>query len=52
MKSLILTLLVGTIFLVFPFGGKAVQGDDSLKLYLPSEGEIRKGSERQKWKWQ
>lgn len=39
MKSLILALLVGTIFLVFPFGGKAVQGDDSLKLYLPSEGE-------------
>ena len=39
MKSLILALLVGTIFLVFPFGGKAVQGDDSLKLYLPSVGE-------------
>ena len=37
MKSLILALLVGTIFLVFPFGGKAVQGDDSLKLYLPFE---------------
>ena len=39
MKSLILTLLVGTIFLVLPFVGKAIQGDDSLKLYLPSEGE-------------
>ena len=30
MKSLILTLLVGTIFLVLPFVGKAIQGDDSL----------------------
>ena len=29
--------LVGTIFLVLPFVGKAIQGDDSLKLYLPFE---------------
>tara|TARA_B100000749_G_scaffold226326_1_gene181870 strand:- start:111 stop:884 length:774 start_codon:yes stop_codon:yes gene_type:complete len=37
MKSLILALLVGSIFLVLPFVGKAIQGDDSLKLYLPFE---------------
>ena len=37
MKSSILTLLAGTIFLVLPFVGKAIQGDDSLKLYLPFE---------------
>ena len=37
MKSLILTLLVGTIFLVVPSVGKAIPGDDSLKLYLPFE---------------
>ncbi len=37
MKSLILALLVGTIVLVFPFVAKAIQGDDSLKLYLPFE---------------
>ena len=38
MNSLILALLVGTICLVFPSGGKAVQGDNSLTLCFPSEG--------------
>ena len=33
MKSLILTLLIGTLLFV----GKAIQGNDSLKLYLPFE---------------
>ena len=37
MKSLILTLLVGTMFLGLPSVGKAIPGDDSLKLYLPFE---------------
>ena len=37
MKSMILALLVITIVLVSPFVGKAIQGDDSLKLYLPFE---------------
>lgn len=38
MKSFILALLVGTICLVFSSGGKEVQGDNSLKPCLPSEG--------------
>ena len=37
MKSLILALLVGTIVLIFPFIGRAIQRDDSLKLYFPFE---------------
>jgi len=37
MKSLILALLVGTIVLILPSVGRAIQGDDSLKLYLPFE---------------
>ena len=52
MKSLILALLVGSIFLVLPFVGKAIQGDDSLKLYLPFEEGKGKVAKDIKWKWQ
>ncbi len=45
MKSLILVLLVGATILVLPSVAKAIQGDDSLKLYLPFEDGTGKVAE-------